>query len=154
MVTLVTIRKLNKSNLGGVLMYRVLALTVWAISGYALHKNFCVAREKQMQSFNFTKSVQEINELHATAEKLSEVEELITQLSICNPDERATAIQLSYNAIDGNHTIDLLCTGTDDTSINLLNTALAERQRLRYTLQQQTKKLNTVVTETVTETLE
>ena len=72
-------------------------------------------------------------------ENLHNVEQMITDVQICTPNERATAFKLYMHT---NHTsVDILA---DSASENVLALLFAERQKLRSSLSCEIKKIHSV----------
>ena len=80
-----------------------------------------------------------IDNLTALKRNLNDVEQMITDVQICTPSERATAFKLYMHT---NHTsVDILA---DSASENVLALLFAERQKLRSSLSCEIKKIHRV----------
>ena len=80
-----------------------------------------------------------IDNLTALKRNLNDIEQMITDVQICTPSERATAFKLYMHT---NHTsVDILA---DSASENVLALLFAERQKLRSSLSCEIKKIHSV----------
>ena len=80
-----------------------------------------------------------IDNLTALKNHLNDIEQMITDVQICTPHERATAFKLYMHT---NHTsVDILA---DSASENVLALLFAERQKLRSSLSCEIKKIHSV----------
>ena len=80
-----------------------------------------------------------IDNLTALKRNLNDIEQMITDVQICTPHERATAFKLYMHT---NHTsVDILA---DSASENVLALLFAERQKLRSSLSCEIKKIHSV----------
>lgn len=77
-----------------------------------------------------------IDNLTALKNHLNDIEQMITDVQICTPSERATAFKLYMHT--NNTAVDILA---DSASENVLALLFAERQKLRSSLSREVKKI-------------
>ena len=77
-----------------------------------------------------------IDTLTALKRNLNDIEQMITDVQICTPSERATAFKLYMHT--NNTAVDILA---DNASENVLALLFAERQKLRSSLYHEIKNL-------------
>ena len=80
-----------------------------------------------------------IDNLTALKRNLNDIEQMITDVQICTPSERATAFKLYMHT--NNTAVDILA---DSASENVLALLFAERQKLRSSLSCEIKKIHSV----------
>ena len=80
-----------------------------------------------------------IDNLTALKNHLNDIEQMITDVQICTPSERATAFKLYMHT--NNTAVDILA---DSASENVLARLFAERQKLRSSLSCEIKKIHSV----------
>jgi hypothetical protein len=78
-----------------------------------------------------------IDNLTALKRNLNDIEQMITDVQICTPHERATAFKLYMHT--NNTAVDILA---DSASENVLALLFAERQKLRSSLSREVKKIH------------
>ena len=78
-----------------------------------------------------------IDNLTALKNHLNDIEQMITDVQICTPSERATAFKLYMHT--NNTAVDILA---DSASENVLALLFAERQKLRSSLSREVKKIH------------
>lgn len=78
-----------------------------------------------------------IDNLTALKRNLNDIEQMITDVQICAPRERATAFKLYMHT--NNTAVDILA---DNASENVLALLFAERQKLRSSLSSEIKKIH------------
>ena len=78
-----------------------------------------------------------IDNLTALKRNLNDIEQMITDVQICTPSERATAFKLYMHT--NNTAVDILA---DSASENVLALLFAERQKLRSSLSREVKKIH------------
>ena len=78
-----------------------------------------------------------------TKEQLASIEEMITEITICSPDDHNKFIRCEWANTLGEHfKYDLYIDGNDNVSDEMLKIAYSERTRLRTLLRQQIRNLN------------
>lgn len=80
-----------------------------------------------------------IDNLTALKRNLNDIEQMITDVQICTPHERATAFKLYMHA--NNTSVDIIA---NNASENVLALLFAERQKLRSSLSCEIKKIHSV----------
>lgn len=86
---------------------------------------------------------EQIEHLNDLREQLQTVEEMITDISICSPDEHEKVISCEWMSSRGDKLrYDLWINGKNSTSEDLLKIAYSERRRLRTSLKAEIKKLS------------
>lgn len=104
---------------------------------------YTASAERDSNEFEFLTVSEAVDELHRTKEELQTVEELITSIEICNPDEHEKYISCEWMTGAGNKLkYDLLVDGQNVVSGEMLKIAFSERERLRSLLCFQIQKIN------------
>ncbi len=94
---------------------------------------------KKDEDIQYIEVEDHIDNLTALKRNLNDIEQMITDVQICTPHERATAFKLYMHT---NHTsVDILA---DSASENVLALLFAERQKLRSSLSCEIKKIHSV----------
>ena len=89
---------------------------------------------------NISEQIEHLNELR---EQLQTIEEMITDVSICSPDEHEKVISCEWiNSLGNKFKYDLWADGKNSTSEELLKIAYSERRRLRSALKLEIKKMS------------
>lgn len=95
------------------------------------------------ENIEFLSVAEAIDEMTTTKEQLASIEEMITEITICSPDDHNKFIRCEWANTLGEHfKYDLYIDGNDNVSDEMLKIAYSERTRLRTLLRQQIKNLN------------
>ena len=92
--------------------------------------------EKNIDELRFMAISEHIDTLSELKNHLNDIEQMITDVQICTPSERATAFKLYMHT--NNTAVDILA---DSASENVLALLFAERQKLRSSLYHEIKNL-------------
>lgn len=104
---------------------------------------YTASAERDSNEFEFLTVSESIDELYRTKKELQTVEELITSIEICEPDEHEKYISCEWmNGTRNKLKYDLLVDGKNTTSNEMLKIAHSERERLRFLLCFQIQKIN------------
>ena len=85
---------------------------------------------------DFVTISEQIDYLNDLKDKIQNIEDMITEIEICQPEERSTAINISMPT--NNTDIQLIANNSSDEILNLLH---KERQKLRSSLANEIKNL-------------
>lgn len=100
----------------------------------------CTDPEGNIEFISVSEAIEEMNR---TKEQLSSIEEMITDITICSPDDHNKYIRCEWaNTLGECFKYDLFIDGNGTVSDELLKIAYAERSRLRTLLRQQIRNLN------------
>ena len=100
-------------------------------------------RSEENGDIDFQHISDQIEYLSELREKLSTIEEMITDVSICSPDEHEKIISCEWiNGVGDKFRYDLWVDGNDSTSEELLKIAYSERCRLRSALNAEIQKMS------------
>lgn len=92
---------------------------------------------------DFTDVSEQIDRVNEIRERLGTIEELITDISICSPDEHHKWIAFEWTSASGkNNRYDIWIDGCNKNTKDILKFVYAERDRLRTSLQTETRKLS------------
>ncbi len=94
---------------------------------------------KKDEDIQYIEVEDHIDKLTALKRNLNDIEQMITDVQICTPSERATAFKLYMHT--NNTAVDILA---DSASENVLALLFAERQKLRSSLSCEIKKIHSV----------
>ena len=94
---------------------------------------------KKDEDIQYIEVEDHIDNLTALKRNLNDIEQMITDVQICTPHERATAFKLYMHT--NNTAVDILA---DSASENVLALLFAERQKLRSSLSCEIKKIHSV----------
>lgn len=95
------------------------------------------------ENIEFLSVSEAIDEINHTKNQLASIEEMITDVSICSPDEHGKYISCEWMSSLGNkYKYDLFVDGVNDASEEMLKIAYSERARLRTLLRQQIRNLS------------
>ncbi|MDE5772172.1 MAG: hypothetical protein K2I06_11200 [Ruminococcus sp.] len=125
-------------------MEGIFCLAYLAVVVYILYKRYnASASSAKKKDMDFTSVSEHLNLLNEISEKLQVIEELITDISICSPEEHQKSISIEWTSASGKKNqydiwVDGECTNTKE----ILKFAYSERDRLRCSLQSETKKLS------------
>lgn len=122
----------------------ILCLVYCSTVIYGLYKLYiryhCSEADGDIEFQSISEQIEHLNELR---EKLQTVEEMITDVSICSPDEHEKVISCEWmNSLGDKLRYDLWVDGKNGTSEELLKIAYAERSRLRSALKSEIKKMS------------
>lgn len=92
--------------------------------------------EKKSDNLSLSKVAEQINQLNQLKEELYSIEKMITEIEICQPDERSTAVNISMPTNES--TITIMANNTSDEILVLLQ---KERLKLRSSLSCEIKNL-------------
>lgn len=99
--------------------------------------------QESEENIEFLSVAEAIDEMNSTKEQLASIEEMITEITICSPDDHNKFIRCEWaNALGEHFNYDLYIDGNDNVSDEMLKIAYSERTRLRTLLRQQIKNLN------------
>lgn len=92
---------------------------------------------------DFTSVSENIDRLNELRERLRVIEELIADVSICSPQEHQKSISFEWTSTSGKKKqYDIWVDGKCQNTKDILKFAYSERDRLRSSLQSETKKLS------------
>ncbi len=122
----------------------MLCLIYYSVVIYGLYKIYNrYYRSDENSDIEFQSISEQIEHLNDLREQLQTVEEMITDISICSPDEHEKVISCEWMNSRGNKLrYDLWINGKNSTSEDLLKIAYSERRRLRTSLKSEIKKLS------------
>lgn len=107
-----------------------------AVFAFAIHKGF---RKNSVPSdrsdIDFAETKDHISRLNALEEHLEQVENLITDIECCSPDQHQTYITI----LSGTREVRLHIDGTNQSTQDLLKTLYNERKVLRTSLSEEIK---------------
>ena len=87
--------------------------------------------------------VEDIEILNQLQEELNCIEHLLNVIEVCEPDEHATGITISWSDVTGNnYHYDFVIDGSDEVSELLKGIAYHERKLLRTSLKAQIRKMS------------
>lgn len=111
---------------------------------YLFFKSMNTSDDKSTdENIEFLSVAEAIDEMNSTKEQLAAIEEMITDVSVCSPDEHGKFISCEWMSSLGNKLrYDLFVDGNNNTSEELLKIAYSERARLRTLLRQQIRNLS------------
>ena len=90
---------------------------------------------------DFSEVKKHIEKLNALESRLEQVENLITDIECCSPEQH----QAFITVVSGAREIQLHIDGENQTTQNLLKTLYAEREKLRTSLSDEIRKMNRTV---------
>ena len=90
---------------------------------------------------DFSEVKKHIDNLNILQDRLEQVENLITDIECCSPEQHQTFITVG----SGTREIQLHIDGENQTTQNLLQTLYAEREKLRTSLSDEIRKMNGTV---------
>lgn len=92
---------------------------------------------------DFTDISEHIDRVNEIRERLEIIENFITDISVCSPEEHQKYISFEWsNASGRNNKYNICVDGDNKNTKDILKFAYAERNRLRTSLQLETKKLS------------
>lgn len=111
---------------------------------YLFFKSMNTSDDKSTdENIEFLSVAEAIDEMNSTKEQLAAIEEMITDVSVCSPDEHGKFISCEWMSSLGNKfKYDLFVDGTNCASEEMLKIAYSERARLRALLHQQIRNLS------------
>lgn len=111
---------------------------------YLFFKSMNTSDEENIdEDIEFLSVSEAIDEINHTKEQLAAIEEMITDVSICSPDEHGKYISCEWMSSLGNkYKYDLFVDGVNGASEEMLKIAYSERTRLRTLLRQQIRNLS------------
>lgn len=93
------------------------------------------------RDIDFAEAKKHIEKLNALESRLEQVENLITDIECCSPEQHQTFITV----VSGAREIQLHVDGENQTTQNLLKTLYAEREKLRTSLSDEIRKMGGAV---------
>lgn len=125
-------------------METILVITYCSAVIYILYKIYNrYYRSDEDSDIEFQNISEQIEHLNELREQLQTIEEMITDVSICSPDEHEKVISCEWmNSLGNKLKYDLWVDGKNSTSEELLKIAYSERRRLRTSLKSEIKKLS------------
>ena len=93
------------------------------------------------RDIDFAKAKKHIEKLTALESRLEQVENLITDIECCSPEQHQAFIHI----VSGTREIELHIDGENQTTQNLLKTLYAEREKLRTSLSDEIRKMGGTV---------
>lgn len=93
------------------------------------------------RDIDFSEAKKHIEKLNALKSRLEQVENLITDIECCSPEQH----QAFITVVSGAREIQLHIDGENQTTQNLLQTLYAEREKLRTSLSDEIRKMNRTV---------
>ncbi len=93
------------------------------------------------RDIDFLEAKKHIEKLNAIESRLEQVENLITDVECCSPEQHQTFITV----VSGTREIQLHIDGENQTTQNLLQTLYAEREKLRTSLSDEIRKMGGTV---------
>lgn len=100
-------------------------------------KKFSKSDTPDGNNLNSAETKRCIERLNVLEERLEQVENIITDIECCSPNEHQTFITV----ISGTREIELHIDGENQTTKNLLETLYAERRNLRTSLSEEIQKM-------------
>lgn len=92
---------------------------------------------------DFTDVSERIDRVNEIRERLAVIENFITDISVCSPDEHQKYVSFEWTSASGrNNRYNICVDGDNKNTKDILKFAYAERDRLRSSLQSETKKLS------------
>lgn len=89
------------------------------------------------RDIDFSEAKKHIEKLTALESRLEQVENLITDIECCSPEQHQAFIHI----VSGTREIELHIDGENQTTQNLLKTLYAEREKLRTSLSDEIRKM-------------
>ena len=93
------------------------------------------------RDIDFAEAKKHIEKLTALESRLEQVENLITDIECCSPEQHQAFIHI----VSGTREIELHIDGENQTTQNLLQTLYAEREKLRTSLSDEIRKMGGTV---------
>lgn len=93
---------------------------------------------------NFTELSARVRDITKTQQRLDELEQMITDIEICDPDRMQKNFQFGWQSGSSNRKYDFWADGENETTEDMLYFAQRERQRLRASLLNQIDDLERV----------
>ena len=93
------------------------------------------------RDIDFLKAKKHIEKLTALESRLEQVENMITDIECCSPEQHQAFIHI----VSGTREIELHIDGENQTTQNLLKTLYAEREKLRTSLSDEIRKMGGTV---------
>ena len=93
------------------------------------------------RDIDFAEAKKHIEKLKALESSLEQVENLITDIECCSPEQHQAFIHI----VSGTREIELHIDGENQTTQNLLQTLYAEREKLRTSLSDEIRKMGGTV---------
>ena len=116
-----------------------------AVFAFAVHKCSENSAKKEdtpdRNEIDFAETKKHIEKLTALESRLEQVENMITDIECCSPEQH----QAFITVVSGTREIELHIDGENTTTQNLLKTLYAEREKLRTSLSDEIRKMNGTV---------
>ena len=111
-----------------ILVFKAIARDTHSVQSKATDKH---------SDIDFVTISEQLDYLNELKDKIQNIEDMITEIEICQPEERATAINISMPT--NNTGIQIIANNSSDDILNLLH---KERRRLRSSHANEIKNLN------------
>lgn len=104
-------------------------------------RNSRTDEDKQTGDLEFLSVTEQLDKVNKIRDRLQTVENIITDVTICKPDECVKYITVSCPAVSGVREYDFIVDGENATTEKVLALLYDERKNLRTSLQIETQKL-------------
>lgn len=104
-------------------------------------RNSQTDEDKQTGDLEFLSVTEQLDKVNKIRDRLQTVENIITDVTICKPDECVKYITVSCPAVNGVRECDFMVDGENATTEKVLALLYDERKSLRTSLQIETQKL-------------
>lgn len=104
-------------------------------------RNSQTDEDKQTGDLEFLSVTEQLDRVNQIRDKLQTIENIITDVTVCKPDECVKYITVSCPAVSGMREYDFMVDGENKTTEKVLALLYDERKNLRTSLQIETQKL-------------
>ncbi len=109
---------------------------------YKAFKRIPRSREPSETDYSYQSISDQLEKVNEVKERLDKIEQLLTDIEICKPNEYEKSITISWMSTNGKtEKYDLWINGKDITSEKLHDLSISERKKLRSLLQTEIEKL-------------
>ena len=117
----------------------LLAVFYIAVFAFAIHKGFRKSDDNSSdrKNIDFAEAKKHIDNLNLLKDRLEQVENMITDIECCSPEQHQTFITV----VSGTREVELHIDGENQTTQNLLKTLYAERKKLRTSLSDEIRNM-------------
>lgn len=117
----------------------LLAVFYIAVFAFAIHKGFGKNDDNSSdrKNIDFAETKKHIDNLNLLKDRLEQVENMITDIECCSPEQHQTFITV----VSGTREVELHIDGENQTTQNLLKTLYAERKKLRTSLSDEIRNM-------------
>lgn len=117
----------------------LLAVFYIAVFAFAIHKGFRKSDDNSSdrKNIDFAETKKHIDNLNLLKDRLEQVENMITDIECCSPEQHQTFITV----VSGTREVELHIDGENQTTQNLLKTLYAERKKLRTSLSDEIRNM-------------